>query len=79
MQSGALLEIPMLVDQIILLPVLQETSSLLFWGLLESSGACISIAEHRYVVKNTELPIISLLFGSGTGGVLALRDGWLKL
>lgn len=79
MQSNALLEIPTLVDQIILLPGPQKISSLLFLGLLGFSGACISIAEHRYVVKNTKLPIISLLYSSGTGGVLALRDGWPKL
>lgn len=61
MQSNTLLEISTLVDQIVLLPVPQETSSLLLGGLLGSSGACISIAEHRYVVKNTKLPITSLL------------------
>lgn len=70
MQSNALLEIPMLVDQIILLPVPQETSLVPFGGLLGSSGACISTVEHRYVVKNTEPPIISLLYSSGTGAVL---------
>lgn len=75
MQSSALLETYMLVDQIVLLLIPQETSSLLFFkSLLWSSGACISTAEHRYIGKDTELPIISLQLKSR---YRSCTEGWM--
>lgn len=76
MQSNALLEIPVLVDQIVLLP--QETSSLLFfrvfYGLLE-----FAYSLHTTNILLKILSFLLFLYSSKAGVDLALRAGWPEL
>lgn len=78
MQSNALLETPMLVDQIVLLPIPQETSSLLFfrvfYGLL---GFAYPLQTTNILLKI--LSFLLFLYSSKAGGDLALRVGWPQL
>lgn len=78
MQSSALLETYMLVDQIVLLLIPQETRSLLFlrvfYGLL---GLAYPLQSIDILVKI--LSFLLFFYSSKAGVDLALRVGWTKL
>lgn len=78
MQSNALLEIAMLVHQIVLLPIPQETSSLLFFRVF------YGLLDFAYPLQTTNillkiLSILLFLYSSKAGVDLALRAGWPEL
>lgn len=78
MQSNALLEIYMLVDQIVLLSIPQETSSLLFFRVF------YGLLELAYPLQNIDillkiLSFLLFLYSSKAGVDLVLRVGWPKL
>lgn len=78
MRSNALLEIYMLVDQIVLLSIPRETSSLLFFRVF------YGLLELAYPLQNIDillkiLSFLLFLYSSKAGVDLVLRVGWPKL